>query len=57
MNGKAGFRILLRTVNATFKGDLYAIKSARIRLKEEFLKNKYVQNPQELRMELSFLFS
>jgi hypothetical protein len=48
MNGRIGYRLLLRTANSVFKNDHYAIKSAKIKLREEFLKNKNVNNPKEL---------
>jgi hypothetical protein len=48
MNGRIGYRLLLRTANSVFKNDHYAIKSAKVKLREEFLKHRNVDNPTEL---------
>jgi hypothetical protein len=57
MNGRIGYRLLLRTANSVFKNDHYAIKSAKIKLREEFLKNKNVNNPKELGQPISSLLA
>lgn len=55
-SGKSGFRTLLRTVKVVFQNDDFAIKSARIKLREEFSKNKNVTDPKELRKCNYFIF-
>lgn len=44
----SGFRRLLRAARAAFKDDSKAIKLAKIQLKQEFLRNKDISNPNAL---------
>ncbi len=48
MSVRMGYRRLLRSAHKAFAGDNYAIYSARLRLREEFFKNKDVTNKEEL---------
>ena len=48
MSALAGYRRLLRTVNVVFRNDTYAITQAKIKLKEEFIKQKSVTDRKEL---------
>ncbi len=48
MSVRMGYRRLLRSAHKAFAGDNYAIYSARLRLREEFFKNKDVANKEEL---------
>ena len=43
------YRRLLKSAQAVFKADTYAMMQARAQLREEFLKNKNVSSPEELK--------
>lgn len=43
------YRRLLKSAQAVFKADTYAMAQARAQLREEFLKNKNVSSPEELK--------
>lgn len=45
----SGYRRLLRSIGDAFKGDNFAIKNAKNKLKLEFLKNKTVVDVHELK--------
>ena len=44
-----GYRRLLKSASIVFKNDSYALKQAKIQLKNEFIKNKYVTSSNELK--------
>jgi hypothetical protein len=48
MSALAGYRKLLRTANVVFQKDVFAITQAKIKLREEFLKQKHVTDQKEL---------
>lgn len=48
MSALSGYRRLLRTAKKVFDQDHYAISQAKIKLREEFLKNAHVENEKEL---------
>lgn len=49
MAALAGYRRLMRTANIVFKTDVFAITQAKIKLREEFLKQKDVTDKGELK--------
>ena len=49
-NALNGYRRLLRSTKLVFKADVYALKQARIQLREEFIKNRHITNSSELKI-------
>ena len=49
-NALNGYRRLLRSTKLVFKSDVYALKQARIQLREEFIKNRHITNSSELKI-------
>lgn len=45
-----GYRRLLRSTKLVFKSDIYALKQARVQLREEFIKNKHITSSSELKL-------
>jgi hypothetical protein len=48
MAAKSGYKMLLRTAQMAFREDHYTLSQARIKLKEEFMKQKNVTDPNTL---------
>jgi len=44
-----GYRRLLKSATIVFKNDAYALKQAKIQLKNEFIKNKNITSSSELK--------